>query len=407
MFDNLLFQNVSKLLEDDISASKLPGAILFSGDDASGKLTAALETARILSCTGNPRGKWTCTCSSCLKHKALVSPNVMLLGPRDCTLEIQAARRTFLNSVSSGDSHINATRYLFLRSVRKLENRFNPILWQDSDKLNKIAVITGELDEYMEELDVEHELPELKKIESLTDKIIELCLKLEGDFMYDSIPVLQIRNLSTWAHIGAADGTKVIIIEKAERMLEGVRNALLKILEEPPANTVFILTSVRRNAVMPTILSRVRTYNFLPRTTDQANEIVDRVFHASMTGTIQNYLETFLPVSPAAVGQCAVSFLAEIADGKIPDVSAIIKKCGKFDPRILFRIFLVSIEEKLRTLFNTAAGTAAALECSKVLRDAYNNVSTYNQAIQASLEVLVRKLAYINRTHSNILRSAI
>ena len=59
----------------------------------------------------------------------------MLLGPRDCSLEIQAAQKAFVSSVSLGDSHVNATRYLFLRSVRKLQNRFNPALWQDSDKL--------------------------------------------------------------------------------------------------------------------------------------------------------------------------------------------------------------------------------------------------------------------------------
>ena len=93
MFDNLLFQSAAKLLEYDIVSNTLPGAVLFCGPSSSGKLTAALETARVLSCTENPRGRWSCSCSSCLRHKALVSPNLMLLGPRDCSLEIQAARR--------------------------------------------------------------------------------------------------------------------------------------------------------------------------------------------------------------------------------------------------------------------------------------------------------------------------
>ncbi|MBQ6028323.1 MAG: hypothetical protein IJL24_02190, partial [Treponema sp.] len=279
MFDNLLYQSAAKLLEDDIRSNKLPGAVLFSGNDSCGKLTAALETARVLSCSENPRGKWSCSCPSCLKHKALVSPNVMLLGPRDCSLEIHAAAKAFVSSASMNDSHVTATRYLFLRSVRKLENRFHQALWQDSDKLSKIAAITSELDECMEELDIEHELPEIKEVEKSAQKIVELCEKLEGGFLYDSIPILQIRNLSAWAHIGAASGTKVIIIEKAERMLEGVRNALLKILEEPPANTMFILTTSRRNAVMPTILSRLRNYSFSTRTAEQEKEIIDRVFH--------------------------------------------------------------------------------------------------------------------------------
>ena len=60
MFDNLLYQNASSLLRGDIINNRLPGAILLSGPASSGKLTCALEIARILSCTGqnkyNQRG---------------------------------------------------------------------------------------------------------------------------------------------------------------------------------------------------------------------------------------------------------------------------------------------------------------------------------------------------------------
>ena len=61
-------------------------------------------------------------------------------------------------------------------------------------------------------------------------------------------------------------------------MLESVRNALLKILEEPPADTVFILTTSRRNAVMSTILSRVRTYQFNERTLEQQKSSFEPCF---------------------------------------------------------------------------------------------------------------------------------
>mgnify|MGYP002623745840 CR=1 FL=1 len=399
MFDNLLFQSASKLLEDDILSSRLPGALLFCGNESSGKLTAALETARVLSCSAAPRGKWTCSCPSCQKHKALVSPNLLLLGPRDCSLEIQAACRAFLNSLSLNDGHVKATRYLFLRAVRKLENRFNQALWQDSDKLNKIALVTGELDECMEELDVGRELPELKAVEAAAQKIVALCQKLEGDFLYDSIPILQIRNLSSWAHIGAAAGTKVIVIEKAERMLEGVRNALLKILEEPPANTLFILTTSRRNAVMPTILSRLRSYNFSARSQEQEKEIIERVFHdgalpsVSDGSLIQHYLEGFLPVRPEAIERRAFDFFDQIFEGKIPDVAELIKNCGKFEPRLLFRLFLSALEKKTRELFSSAQGCQSALNLSKALTDCHINVSTYNQSIQGALEDLLRAFA--------------
>ncbi len=400
MFDNLLFQSASGLLKDDIASGRLPGAVLFCGPSSSGKLTAALETARVLSCTENPRGRWSCSCPSCLRHKALVSPNLMLLGPRDCSLEIQAAQKAFVSSVSLGDSHVNATRYLFLRSVRKLQNRFNPALWQDSDKLNKIAVLTGELDERMEEIDVGRELPDIKAVEENVQKIVELCKKLEGDFMYDSVPILQIRNLSVWARIGAASGTKVIVIERAERMLEGVRNALLKILEEPPANTLFILTAERKSAVMPTILSRLRPYPFSSRTSDEEKEIIDRVFHDGTVfmpsnggSVIQHYLEGFLPVRPEIVEKRAADFFDQIFGGQIPDVADLVKACGKFEPRVLLKIFLTALEAKSRELFSSASGVQKARVVSAAARNVWLNVSTYNQNVQSALEELLCALA--------------
>ncbi len=400
MFDNLLFQSASGLLKDDIASGRLPGAVLFCGPSSSGKLTAALETARVLSCTENPRGRWSCSCPSCLRHKALVSPNLMLLGPRDCSLEIQAAQKAFVSSVSLGDSHVNATRYLFLRSVRKLQNRFNPALWQDSDKLNKIAVLTGELDERMEEIDVGRELPDIKAVEENVQKIVELCKKLEGDFMYDSVPILQIRNLSVWARIGAASGTKVIVIERAERMLEGVRNALLKILEEPPANTLFILTAERKSAVMPTILSRLRPYPFSSRTSDEEKEIIDRVFHDGTVfmpsnggSVIQHYLEGFLPVRPEIVEKRAADFFDQVFGGQIPDVADLVKACGKFEPRVLLKIFLTALEAKSRELFSSASGVQKARAVSAAARNVWLNVSTYNQNVQSALEELLCALA--------------
>ena len=44
MYENLVFQDVTKLLIKDINSNSLPGAILFSGEESAGILSAALET---------------------------------------------------------------------------------------------------------------------------------------------------------------------------------------------------------------------------------------------------------------------------------------------------------------------------------------------------------------------------
>lgn len=405
MFENLLYQNVTQLLKSDIITEKVPGAMLFSGPKSSGKLTCALETARIMSCTGNIKGQWNCCCSSCLQHKALVSSNLILAGPKDCSPEISAASSAFLAAYSKNASYLLATRYLFIRSVRKLTMRFNPALWNDDDKLNKIAAVISEIDENLEILDIQRTLPPFEEVSKITEKLIKLCNKLEADFLYDSIPINQIRNVSAWARLKTVEGKKTIIIENADRMLEGVRNALLKILEEPPVDTIFILTTSKRNLVMPTILSRVRTYSFNERTFEQQKEVIDRVFHVQdFSGSIDDFLLTFLPVAPDVLRDCAKKFLLDCSMGHIPDLQELIKSCGNFDPRVMLKIFLDGITVSQKSLMKTPNGCEASVKIMQCLRDCWNNVTVYNQSVIASLENLLRDLVKINKIHGNVFK---
>ncbi|MBI2743166.1 MAG: AAA family ATPase [Chlamydiales bacterium] len=55
---------------------------------------------------------------------------------------------------------------------------------------------------------------------------------------------------------------KVFILDDAERMLPASSNALLKTLEEPPANTYFILITSEPEQMLPTLLSRCAKISF-------------------------------------------------------------------------------------------------------------------------------------------------
>jgi len=64
-----------------------------------------------------------------------------------------------------------------------------------------------------------------------------------------------IENLSIGSHRG---GNRVILIYPLEMLRSDSANTLLKSLEEPPANTIFILLADRVDRVLPTIRSRCR-----------------------------------------------------------------------------------------------------------------------------------------------------
>lgn len=87
------------------------------------------------------------------------------------------------------------------------------------------------------------------------------------------ISITQIRALTdqiyTTAHQG---GYKVALIEQVERLNTSAFNALLKTLEEPPANTVMILTAYQASLLPATIVSRCRQIQCAPPSFEQATE---------------------------------------------------------------------------------------------------------------------------------------
>jgi DNA polymerase III subunit delta' len=71
------------------------------------------------------------------------------------------------------------------------------------------------------------------------------------------IRIEQIRDLSDWVTLTThRGGPRVIVIEPAESMNIPASNALLKVLEEPPPRTVFLLVSHRIDQTLPTLRSR-------------------------------------------------------------------------------------------------------------------------------------------------------
>jgi DNA polymerase-3 subunit delta' len=73
----------------------------------------------------------------------------------------------------------------------------------------------------------------------------------------NTIQIDQVRALQSDAALSPLEGRyKVFIIREIERATAPAANALLKTLEEPPPHVILLLTSQRRDRVLPTVLSR-------------------------------------------------------------------------------------------------------------------------------------------------------
>ncbi|MFZ2914249.1 MAG: hypothetical protein WAZ99_08640 [Rectinemataceae bacterium] len=304
MYDNLLAQaDVKNSLIGDLRNDRLPPSLLFSGPPASGKLTAALETARLLSCEDS--GDWDCPCPACARHRILVHGDLLLLGQRTFPEELTIALEMLERSPGRASAHF------FLRAVNKLLRRFDRSLWEGEEgRLAKAAPLLREAEETLSYLDPgaarEGALP--KGFAESAASAAKACAKLET-FVPDAPPVFMVRNMELWARTAPSGRRKTVVVENADRMLDSARNAMLKILEEPPHNVRFILLTSRRAAVMATILSRSRTYPFAARDASAVATVLRRVFRTDEhADSLENYIESRKPFPPARAKALAEAF---------------------------------------------------------------------------------------------------
>ncbi|MEM6375831.1 MAG: DNA polymerase III subunit delta' [Pseudomonadota bacterium] len=81
----------------------------------------------------------------------------------------------------------------------------------------------------------------------------------------DQILAEDVRGLAGFFGLKAADGgRRVVILDAADDMNIHAANALLKMLEEPPADTILLLLSHRPGQLLPTIRSRCRILPLTP-----------------------------------------------------------------------------------------------------------------------------------------------
>jgi DNA polymerase-3 subunit delta' len=79
------------------------------------------------------------------------------------------------------------------------------------------------------------------------------------------ILVSQVRRVREIAYRSPLEArTKVFLIEDAHRLNPAAGNALLKVLEEPPGDVVFVLVTASPEDMLPTIVSRTRRIDFYP-----------------------------------------------------------------------------------------------------------------------------------------------
>lgn len=119
---------------------------------------------------------------------------------------------------------------------------------------------------------------------------------------------------------------KVYIIDECHMLSNGAWNAMLKLLEEPPKTTIFIMCTTDPQKIPATILSRVQRYDFSKISLDsiiaRLKYIVDE----------ENQLEEVQ--GAFQYEEQAIQYIAKMADGGMRDAITMLDKCVSLSPEI-------------------------------------------------------------------------
>lgn len=199
--DILSHQDMINRLTNLVDNNKIPHAILLEGPTGVGKFSVARALAQYIHCENRIGGDSCGVCPSCLQHKSF--------------------------------NHID-THYVF------------PVV-----KKNDRATISDDLiDEWKEFLTENPYMP--------FDKWVIMLDKANAQpqiYVDESVEIM--RKLSYTAHSARY---KIILMWLPEKMKTECANKLLKLIEEPHGDTLFILVSDEPNLILPTIYSRTQRF---------------------------------------------------------------------------------------------------------------------------------------------------
>lgn len=198
-FRDIIGQESTKsLLRQAVGQGRIPHAQLFCGPAGVGKLAMAVAYAQYLACE-HPTENDSCgKCPSCLQYKNLQHPDLHFAYP-----------------IVKGDRGDTCDEFADIWRSQLAQSPYFG------------------LDDWYRSLGVEAKQAMIYEKES-SEILRKLSLKSFGD------------------------GYKVMIIWQADKMNVNCANKLLKLLEEPPSKTLFILISEHPEQILPTILSRVQ-----------------------------------------------------------------------------------------------------------------------------------------------------
>jgi len=240
-------ERVKDIFKSILSSGRISHSYIFHGKDGVGKDAAAIEFAKYLNCENKNIEIGACNvCKSCKDVQGLKS---QLLK--------------FITALPTGKD--------------------------DDEKSVLESLEKADYESYLSEIEFKSENPYHK-------------VNLEGANFIRISSIREAKNLIYFT--GSENKTKVFLISDADNMNPQSANALLKVLEEPPKNSLLILTTSKLNSLLPTIIGRCQKIHF------------DSISKTDLINYAKEFRTDFSGIE--------LNFYAEISDGSISKLLSIL-----------------------------------------------------------------------------------
>lgn len=235
-------QEIIESLKSLANSGKIPHAFLFSGISGIGKLRTARAFAQYIHCKNHINGDSCGVCPSCIQHQKHNNPDLHFIYP---------------------------------------------IIKKDGTLISKDMI-----EQWREMLDLYSYMPPQK-----WNDLLKAGNSQPSIYVNESEEIISKASLSSFQ-----EDYKIFIIWLPEKMRNEAANKLLKIIEEPYEDTIFILVSDNDNKILPTITSRTQRFNFKPLPEEELQKLL-----------INKGIEAEIAVDAARLAEGSVQKAEEIA----------------------------------------------------------------------------------------------
>jgi DNA polymerase-3 subunit delta' len=208
--------------------------------------------------------------------------------------------------------------------------------------------------------------------------------KVKKDITIDAVRTIQ----HFLHHTSTETDYRIVLIDSADDMNVNAANALLKLLEEPPQNALFVLVSHLPSTLLPTIKSRCHQIKIAPLQEDDSNRVVASLLPDVSSEEWQSILPIvqyspgraveYYQLGASELYQQLINFLANNQRASIEQQQSLVANvlANKDQAVVQWRYFLLGVQYLLRCAIMQECNAVSGLAVSSGEQAAISRLSS-------------------------------